>query len=77
MGALLLLSTSVPIEAADYGRDVLGSKDGWGAYGKGTTGGADASSDQVYTVKNRKQLVEALGETTKRTAKMIRRKSFM
>ncbi|MDI5791559.1 hypothetical protein PO124_33990 [Bacillus licheniformis] len=57
MGALLLLGTSAPIEAADYGRDVLGSKDGWGAYGKGTTGGADASSDQVYTVKTASSLL--------------------
>jgi len=68
LGALLLLGTSVPIEAADYGRDVLGSKDGWGAYGKGTTGGADASSDQAYTVKNRKQLVEALGGDNKKNS---------
>lgn len=54
LGALFFARDICANQAADYGRDVLGSKDGWGAYGKGTTGGADASSDQVYTVKNRK-----------------------
>ncbi|NPC92277.1 pectate lyase [Bacillus sp. WMMC1349] len=57
----LLLSSSMPAQANDYGHEVLGKKDGWGAYGEGTTGGAAASSHHVYTVENRKQLVDALG----------------
>ncbi|MED1739041.1 pectate lyase [Bacillus swezeyi] len=61
LSAMLLLSSSLSVQAKDYGRETLGSKDGWGAYGEGTTGGADASSDHVYTAENRKQLVEALG----------------
>lgn len=65
IGLLLALAmmagSSLPVQAEDHGREVLGSKDGWGAYGEGTTGGADASSDHVYTVQNRQQLVEALG----------------
>ncbi|MEK5097128.1 pectate lyase family protein [Bacillus sp. FSL W8-0848] len=59
--AMLAFSSSVPVHAADHGREVLGANDGWGAYGEGTTGGAEASSDQVYTVENRQELVDALG----------------
>uniref|UniRef100_UPI00098B036B pectate lyase family protein n=2 Tax=Bacillus sonorensis TaxID=119858 RepID=UPI00098B036B len=58
---LLMFGSSFSVQAADHGRETLGAKDGWGAYGDGTTGGADASSDHVYTAENRKQLVEALG----------------
>ncbi|WP_405874198.1 polysaccharide lyase family 1 protein [Streptomyces sp. NBC_00005] len=34
----------------DLARQVLGAKDGWGAYGTGTTGGAAADAAHVYTV---------------------------
>ncbi|MCX4761080.1 pectate lyase [Streptomyces sp. NBC_01275] len=34
----------------DLGRQVLGANDGWASYGTGTTGGAAADADHVYTV---------------------------
>lgn len=45
----------------DPGRQILPAKDGWASAEGGTTGGATASSAHVYTVMNRKQLVQALG----------------
>jgi pectate lyase len=45
----------------DPGRQVLPEKDGWASADGGTTGGAHATPDQVYTVTNRAQLVQALG----------------
>ncbi|MFJ8105122.1 pectate lyase [Streptomyces sp. NPDC096132] len=47
-------------EARDIGRDTLAADDGWAAYGTGTTGGAAADDDHVYTVTNRAELVRAL-----------------
>jgi pectate lyase len=44
----------------DLGREVLGANDGWAAAGSGTTGGSLATSDQVYTVTNRRELIAAL-----------------
>ncbi len=44
----------------DLGREVLGSNDGWAASGSGTTGGSLATSDQVYVVTNRRELIAAL-----------------
>lgn len=43
------------------GRQVLPENDGWASADGGTTGGANATPDQVYTVTNREQLVQALG----------------
>jgi pectate lyase len=45
----------------DPGHQILPTKDGWAAAEGGTTGGATASTTQVYTVSNREQLVQALG----------------
>jgi pectate lyase len=45
----------------DPGRQVLPEKDGWASADGGTTGGAQATPDQVYTVTNREQLIQALG----------------
>lgn len=62
----------VPATAAtDLGHQVLASNDGWAAYSTGTTGGSTASSSNVYTVTNRKQLVTALGSSTNTTPKII------
>jgi len=46
----------------DLGREPLAVNDGWAAQGTGTTGGAAAKADQVYTVKNRKELIAALND---------------
>lgn len=47
-------------QAQDLGREVLGPTDGWAASGDGTTGGALATSENVYIVRNRRELVAAL-----------------
>ncbi|MEW9672762.1 polysaccharide lyase family 1 protein [Ammoniphilus sp. 3BR4] len=48
----------------ELGREVLGPKDGWAAAKtanlEGTTGGAAADSNHVYTVTNRSELIQAL-----------------
>src|SRR5690606_15820111 len=41
-------------------RHTLASGDGWGSAGPGTTGGAGATSDQVYVVSTRAELLAAL-----------------
>ena len=46
--------------AVDLGRQVLPANDGWAAAGTGTTGGAKASSENVFTAASRKELVDAL-----------------
>ncbi|HET8844154.1 MAG TPA: pectinesterase family protein, partial [Ktedonobacteraceae bacterium] len=43
------------------GRQVLPTNDGWASAEGGTTGGADATKEHVYTVTNREELVQALG----------------
>lgn len=50
-----------PESGRDIGRATLGANDGWGAYGTGTTGGADATEGNVSTVSNRQELIDALG----------------
>ncbi|APW40640.1 hypothetical protein RD110_11905 [Rhodoferax koreense] len=45
----------------DPARQALVSKDGWAADGTGTTGGARARPDRVFDVRNRAELVAALG----------------
>lgn len=66
---LVCLSTFVPLGASanqtDIGREVLGAKDGWAAYSTGTTGGAKAATNQIFTVTNRAELVKALGGDNK------------
>ncbi|WP_139489021.1 pectate lyase family protein [Brevibacillus dissolubilis] len=54
------VSLPTEVSAADYGRQVLAAKDGWASY-TGTTGGSTSATAQVYTVTNRKELVNALG----------------
>lgn len=44
----------------DLGREVLGANDGWAAFGAGTTGGSLATTEQIYTVTNRRELIAAL-----------------
>jgi len=46
----------------DLGRETLAPNDGWAAEGPGTTGGSLATSDHVYTVHNRQELIAALNE---------------
>jgi pectate lyase len=43
-------ATAAQAQPRDAARQVLGAKDGWGAYGTGTTGGAAADVAHVYTV---------------------------
>lgn len=47
-------------EARDLGREVLAPNDGWAAFSTGTTGGATADANHVFTVSNRQELVAAL-----------------
>jgi pectate lyase len=59
------LSVSILIGAnatqpRDLGREILEANDGWASLTTGTTGGANASANQVYVVHNRKELVTAL-----------------
>jgi len=48
----------------DLGREPLAANDGWAAQGTGTTGGATAKPDHIYTVRNRKELIAALNDGT-------------
>ncbi|MBI5035248.1 MAG: pectate lyase [Chloroflexi bacterium] len=77
-------ATSVPPTATavpkrDLGKETLAPNDGWAAEGKGTTGGSAAKSENVYTVRNRKELIAALNDgkypaastTPSNTAKII------
>ena len=45
----------------DLGRQTLNAQDGWGAATSGTTGGATANSEHIFTVTNRAELINALG----------------
>jgi pectate lyase len=47
-------------EQRDPGREVIEPNDGWASFSTGTTGGSNAAADQVYTVRNRRELVAAL-----------------
>ncbi len=47
-------------EDRDLGREVLAPHDGWASFSTGTTGGAAATPDQVYVVRNRRELIAAL-----------------
>jgi len=48
----------------DLGRQVLAQNDGWGSAEGGTTGGAKATSDHIFTVTSRQELVRALSGDT-------------
>jgi pectate lyase len=43
------------------GRAVLGQNDGWASFSTGTTGGSAADQAHIFTVKNRTELIQALG----------------
>lgn len=75
--ATLLMFSSIAVwnpsvqAATDIGKETLGAKNGWAAYSGGTTGGAKATTANIFTVTNRKQLVDALGSATNTTPKII------
>ncbi|RBW69723.1 pectate lyase family protein [Bacillus taeanensis] len=46
------------------GREVLSSKDGWAAYGEGTTGGSAADEEHVFTVTKKSELIKALDDAS-------------
>ena len=57
-----------PAPSADsLAHETLGPNDGWASFSGGTTGGAAATADHVYTVTNRQELIDALaaGSTPK------------
>ncbi|MBZ9642161.1 polysaccharide lyase family 1 protein [Streptomyces sp. PSKA30] len=64
--ALVLSATGTASAGADGHRDtarqVLGANDGWGAYGTGTTGGAAADAEHVYTVTSWAEFRQALAD---------------
>ncbi|MGK5500942.1 pectate lyase family protein [Streptomyces sp. URMC 125] len=64
--SLALTALTVPAQAGprhgnDPARAVLPENDGWAAAEGGTTGGAAADADHVFTVTDRAELVAALG----------------
>lgn len=63
---IALLAVPMPATAAqrDLGFETLAPNDGWASEGNGTTGGAAATPDHIYTVHNRAELVAALGYGT-------------
>src|SRR4051794_6219509 len=63
--------SSVSASSPDLGREVLEPKDGWAAYGTGTTGGANADVSHVFTVTNKAELLKALGGGKDNTPKII------
>lgn len=63
--------TSASAASNDLGREILAPNDGWAAYGEGTTGGANADTNYVFTVSNKEELVQALGAGEKSTPKII------
>ncbi|MFL6559518.1 MAG: polysaccharide lyase family 1 protein, partial [Bacillus sp. (in: firmicutes)] len=63
--------SSVSASSPDLGREILAPKDGWAAYGAGTTGGANADSSHVFTVRNKAELLKALGGGKDNTPKII------
>lgn len=55
-------ATAEPTPAAQrLAREVLATNDGWAASGVGTTGGSAADATKVFVVRNRAELVAALG----------------
>jgi pectate lyase/pectin methylesterase-like acyl-CoA thioesterase len=59
--ALLALATLPAAAATDPAREAAPA-DGWAAMAGGTTGGAAATAEQIYTVGNRTQLLAALSQ---------------
>jgi pectate lyase len=50
--ALALTGTAAQAHPRSLARETLGAADGWASYGTGTSGGAAATPDHVYTVTN-------------------------
>jgi pectate lyase len=42
------------------GKQVLLENDGWASFEKGTTGGSNASEENIYVVKTKDELLQAL-----------------
>jgi pectate lyase len=70
--AVLLASTGVHGAGVDAAR-ATAPLDGWASQAGGTTGGANATTDQIYTVTNRAQLLAAIanGGTTPKIIKLV------
>jgi pectate lyase len=62
LAAVALTSGTAFSQTRDLGRETLAANDGWAAAGSGTTGGALAVAEQVYTVRNRAELIAALND---------------
>jgi len=56
----MLITAPASADHVPLGRQVLPANDGWAAEGTGTTGGAAAPPENVYTVDTRAELVTAL-----------------
>jgi pectate lyase len=66
--------SAMACEKRDLGRETLAPNDGWASDGAGTTGGSAATTDHVYTVHNRQELIAALnvgGSSASDTPKII------
>jgi len=57
---LLGLAAASPSSAQDRGQETLPPNDGWASFGAGTAGGAGAAPEQIYVVRNRRELIAAL-----------------
>jgi pectate lyase len=52
--------TATAAKKTDLGRETLAPNDGWASFSTGTTGGSNAAADQIYTVRDRQELIAAL-----------------
>ena len=55
-------ATETAAPKRDLGKEILAPNDGWAGQGVGTAGGAAAKPENVYTVRNRKELIAALND---------------
>ena len=55
-------ATSTAAPKRDLGKEILAPNAGWAGQAAGTTGGAAAKPENVYTVRNRKELIAALND---------------
>jgi pectate lyase len=60
MSLIALGALGTAAHARDLGTETLAPNDGWGAAGAGVTGGSLATTDQIYTVHTRAELIAAL-----------------
>jgi pectate lyase len=60
LGAFAIISAGASAASVELGRQTLSAADGWAAAEGGTTGGAAAKPENVYTVSSRKEFVQAL-----------------